>query len=110
MKCIYIIFEQFLLLQPGCSGNTSDVSHNTFSGDINISTTLKGGPKDGKRIDYIFYRCSQKSLECIDCEVTMGLVPGKKFSFSDHEGVAASFVVTDSVAGKTGIYHLQQSY
>ena len=25
----------------------------------------------------------------------MGLVPGRNISFSDHEGVAASFVVTE---------------
>ena len=62
-----------------------------------------GGPDDGHRIDYIFYRCSQGSLECVDCEVTMGLVPGKNFSFSDHEAVAASFVVKGSALDKTGM-------
>lgn len=83
-------------VKPGCYGNTSDVSHNTFSGDRNPQNPLKSGPKDGHRIDYIFYRCAQDSCECIDCEVTMGLVPGKNFSFSDHEGVTASFVIKDS--------------
>jgi len=32
----------------------------------------------------------------------MGLVPGKNFSFSDHDGVAASFVVKDSEVERTG--------
>lgn len=33
----------------------------------------------------------------------MGLVPGKNFSFSDHEGVSATFVVSDSEGtDKTG--------
>ena len=27
----------------------------------------------------------------------MGLVPGKNFSYSDHEGVAATFVVNDTL-------------
>jgi len=92
-------------VKPGCCGNTSDVSHNTFSGDRNASNTLKGVPDDGHRIDYIFYRSTQGSLECVDCEVTMGLVPGKNFSFSDHEAVAASFVVKESALNKTDSIH-----
>jgi len=32
----------------------------------------------------------------------MGLVPGKNFSFSDHEGVAASFIVRESGMDRTG--------
>ena len=67
-----------------------------------MSNTLQGRPDDGKRIDYIFYRCTQGSLECVDCEVSMGLVPGKNFSYSDHEAVAASFVVKESALNKTG--------
>ena len=67
-----------------------------------MSNTLQGRPDDGKRIDYIFYRCTQGSLECVDCEVSMVLVPGKNFSFSDHEAVAASFVVKESALNKTG--------
>lgn len=90
-------------LQSGCYGNTSDVSLNTFSGDRNASNILKSGPDDGYRIDYIFYRCTQGSLECVDCEVTMGRVPGKNFSFSDHEAVAASFVVKESALDKLGM-------
>ncbi|XP_058953535.2 putative neutral sphingomyelinase [Pocillopora verrucosa] len=89
-------------IKPGCYGNTSDVSSNTFSGDRSDATvSQEGGPEDGKRIDYIFYQSSQRSLECTHCEVTMGHVPGKTFSFSDHEGVAASFVVTDTMADET---------
>ncbi len=68
-----------------------------------MNSSCQGGPEDGHRIDYIFYRCTQESLECVDCEVTMGLVPGKNFSFSDHEAVAASFVVKDSAVDKTGM-------
>ena len=67
-----------------------------------MSNTLQGRPDDGKRIDYIFYRFTQGSLECVDCEVSMGLVPGKNFSYSDHEAVAASFVVKESALNKTG--------
>lgn len=93
----------FFLSQPGCYGNTSDVSSNTFSGDRSDATvSQEGGPEDGKRIDYIFYQSSQRSLKCTHCEVSMGHVPGKTFSFSDHEGVAASFVVTDTIADETG--------
>lgn len=97
------LFDKLFLSQPGCYGNTSDVSSNTFSGDRSDATvSQEGGPEDGKRIDYIFYQSSQRSLECTHCEVTMGHVPGKTFSFSDHEGVAASFVVTDTMADETG--------
>lgn len=74
----------------GCYGNTADVSHNTFSG---YKSPVKGGPKDGNRIDYIFYRCNGDGVKCVECEVTMRLVPGKQFSFSDHEGVSAEFAV-----------------
>ncbi|XP_068710621.1 putative neutral sphingomyelinase isoform X2 [Montipora foliosa] len=79
-------------VKSGCYGNTADVSQNTFSGGNSL---VKGGPNDGNRIDYIFYRCAEDSLKCVECEVTMRLVPGKKFSFSDHEGVSAKFVVND---------------
>lgn len=80
------------LIEGGCYGNTADVSHNTFSGDKSL---VKGGPRDGNRIDYIFYRCNGDGFKCVECEVTMRLVPGKQFSFSDHEGVSAEFVVKD---------------
>lgn len=33
----------------------------------------------------------------------MGLVPGKNFSYSDHEAVAASFVVKESALEKAGM-------
>jgi len=33
----------------------------------------------------------------------MGRVPGKNFSFSDHEAVAASFVVKESALDKPGM-------
>lgn len=35
----------------------------------------------------------------------MGLVPGKNFSFSDHEGVSAAFVMKDSGIDRTGRKH-----
>lgn len=101
VTCLVDAWDKHGKVKHGCYGNTSNVSHNTFSGDRNTSNTLQGGPDDGKRIDYIFYRCTQGSLECVDCEVSMGLVPGKNFSFSDHEAVAASFVVKESALNKT---------
>ena len=77
------------------------MSHNSFT-TVKVAKDLRGGPKDGKRIDYILYRGADgNKLECTRCCVTMGPVPGKSFSYSDHEGVSATFQVTENDIGKT---------
>ena len=58
-----------------------------------------GGPEDGKRIDYIFYRSLDQRWRCDSACVTMTKAPGAEFPFSDHDGVEACFLYseTDSV-------------
>jgi hypothetical protein len=61
-----------------------------------------GGPEDGKRIDYIFYRSLDERWRC-DCAcVTMTQVPGAEFPFSDHDGVEASFIFNEAASIKPG--------
>lgn len=71
-----------------------------------MSNIFQGRLDDGKRIDYIFYRCIQGSLECVDCEVSMGFVLGKNFFFLDYEVVVVLFVVKELVLNKIGIKKL----
>ncbi|XP_078000456.1 putative neutral sphingomyelinase [Glandiceps talaboti] len=66
-------------------GYTSCLPHNSFT-----SRTARQ-----KRIDYIFYQANKQcNVECSECHVTMGIVPGKSHSFSDHEAVSAIFKIT----------------
>ncbi|XP_052807925.1 putative neutral sphingomyelinase [Mya arenaria] len=51
----------------------------------------------GKRIDYILYKAGNGVEATVSkCDVTMGRVPGKAFSYSDHEGVQAEITVKNS--------------
>ncbi|XP_028410219.1 LOW QUALITY PROTEIN: sphingomyelin phosphodiesterase 2-like [Dendronephthya gigantea] len=77
--------------KSNCYGNTSDRSENMFTSE-KYDKHKVGGPEDGKRIDYIFYRSLDQRWECDSANVTMSKVPGAEFPFSDHDGVEASFV------------------
>ncbi|XP_048579092.1 putative neutral sphingomyelinase isoform X2 [Nematostella vectensis] len=77
-------------------GNTCDVSHNSYTG-FTLPQELRKGTADGKRIDYVFYRADRSVMELLDCCVTMGKIPGEDFSYSDHEGVLATFSIKTSV-------------
>ena len=79
-------------LQESQSGNTCDVGHNSYT-TYKAGTDLNGS---GQRIDYIFYRGNGDDIKCTDSKVTMGRIPGKAISFSDHEGVAATFLLKES--------------
>ena len=77
------------------------MSHNSYARK-KARHELRGGPKDGERIDYVFYHCSRDTVECIESHVTMGRIPGKNISYSDHEGVAATFWIKESQQGTAG--------
>ena len=65
-----------------------------------------GGAEDGKRIDYIFYRSLDQRWQCDSACVTMGKVPGAEFPFSDHDGVEANFVFSETTSVTTGKFYL----
>lgn len=47
-----------------------------------------------KRIDHVFYSTAKNEsevLKCRSCEVTMGQIPDRKVSYSDHSAVSAEF-------------------
>ncbi|XP_053396496.1 putative neutral sphingomyelinase [Mercenaria mercenaria] len=70
-------------------GNTSDCPSNSYSGN-----NKRDKYPHGKRIDYILYKAGEGiSVEIEDCSLTLGRVPGKPFSYSDHEAVEATITV-----------------
>ncbi|XP_031574787.1 putative neutral sphingomyelinase [Actinia tenebrosa] len=78
-------------------GNTCDLSTNSYT-TIKLDKELRGGSKDGKRIDYVFYRAPPGTIRCVEHMVTMGKIPGEDLSYSDHEGVLATFIVDDDTS------------
>lgn len=70
------------------NGNTSGCPSNSY-----CNTSKDKAPRS-KRIDYILYKVENgTSVEVEDCSLTMGRVPGKPFSYSDHEGVEATISI-----------------
>jgi sphingomyelin phosphodiesterase 2 len=56
----------------------------------------------GKRLDYVFYRCPSKpsnlSIQCLTSKVVFTeLPPGKSHSYSDHFGLEATFAIETAV-------------
>ena len=96
--CFYVFLYIF---QSGSYGNTSERSENMFTSEKYDHNKL-GGPEDGKRIDYIFYRSLDQRWRCDGASVTMTKVPGAEFPFSDHDGVEASFVYNEAASATPG--------
>ncbi|KAK3098953.1 hypothetical protein FSP39_024625, partial [Pinctada imbricata] len=90
-----LLRDSWLHLQHGREkpeGSTCDVRTNSF-----VSKKSLEKVPEGKRIDYIMYRGNPGTDIVADkCEITMGKVPGKQFNFSDHEGVAVTFNISNT--------------
>lgn len=74
------------------AGRTCDIPSNSFA----TPSSLKTSPH-GKRLDYILYRNNEgTSVEVLDCQVTLGKIPGHPYNYSDHEGVGATLQICKS--------------
>ncbi|XP_032220859.2 putative neutral sphingomyelinase isoform X2 [Nematostella vectensis] len=93
--------------KEGYHGNTYGVSHNSFAGST-FQQAIQKGPSDGIRIDYIFYRGDRSNMELLDCHVTMSRIPGEEISYSDHEGVLATFCLKNDKVLEKGQEKVQQ--
>ncbi|XP_060069542.1 putative neutral sphingomyelinase [Ylistrum balloti] len=72
------------------SGKTCDIPSNYFT----TPAQLKVCP-NGKRLDYILFRNNEgTSVEVVNCQVTMGKIPGHPYNYSDHEGVGATLNIS----------------
>ncbi|XP_033740259.1 putative neutral sphingomyelinase [Pecten maximus] len=74
------------------SGMTCDISSNYFTSPSQLQMFPKG-----KRLDYILVRNNEgTSVEVVNCQVTMGKIPGHPYNYSDHEGVSATLSISKS--------------
>lgn len=71
-------------------GFTNDIPDCNWKPVSNSAKLCSDG--SAKRIDYVFY--NRNTLECVECNVTMGQIPGEEFSYSDHMGVESIFELT----------------
>ncbi len=83
----------------GPGGETCETPQNSFAHPRSLSDW-----PDGKRIDYIMYAAGPNvHAEAVDCELPLpNRVPGKSFSFSDHEAVTATIRLTRKNGGTGG--------
>jgi len=71
-------------------GQTSETPYNTYT----ARSSLKESP-EGKRIDYIMYNSGPNiNASTVHCSLPLPQkIPGKPFSYSDHEGVVAKISI-----------------
>ena len=74
---------------PGWTNDTPECSWRPVSKTAHLCSS-----GDTKRIDYVFY--NDNKLKCVQCEVTLGNIPGKSFSYSDHMGVESIFELSEN--------------
>ncbi|PAA92138.1 hypothetical protein BOX15_Mlig025338g3 [Macrostomum lignano] len=70
-------------------GVTCDRPGNSFT------SKLKPFPE---RLDYVLFGSTAGTrIDCLDCRLALGKVPGQSYNYSDHEAVQAEFELTRSV-------------
>ncbi|KHN85622.1 Putative neutral sphingomyelinase [Toxocara canis] len=87
--------------KDGCeTGMTCDRPDNCYT-----SPKLKQPNPDGKRLDYIMYKCGKSDVGLVQCENRFDRIPGdKQINYSDHLGVYAEFIISEQHE-KVPIYH-----
>ncbi|XP_002740507.2 sphingomyelin phosphodiesterase 2-like [Saccoglossus kowalevskii] len=85
--------DSWITQQSKANEHSAGITCVSPSNPFTIPDELKMWP-NGARIDYIFYNSSQRyDVKCIETNVTMTKVPGKDYSYSDHEGVATTLEI-----------------
>ena len=82
---------------PEITGATCDRPGNSFTSAASLARL-----PHGERLDYLFFGSNSGArIDCSECRLALGKVPGVEYNYSDHEAVEADFTLQRNVTGES---------